>query len=404
MSSLPAGRSDLMAAARISAAERRRRLAVRHALAPDARLTEVADVADAVVALHATDPTTTFLSPLVRMRAGTVADLQRALYVERSVLRMMAMRRTLWVAGRATVAVVQPAASAEVAARERRRLIKVVAELGVAVDPAAWLADVADSTVRAIAARGEAFATQLGEDEPRLRTSRVVSPGKRYEATVSLTSNVLMMLGAEGRIVRGAVRGSVLSAQYTWTTTESWLGAALPVLPASDARRELARRWLTAFGPATAHDLQWWTGWTKTQTRAAIAALDVVDVELDGAPGLVLADDLDPTPEPDPWAALLPSLDPTPMGWKDRDWFLGAHRDRLFDAFGNIGPTVWWRGGIVGGWARRPDGSVLIRVLEDVGGDALSLIERERARVEELLPAPVRVPRFPTPLERELRG
>ncbi len=391
------------AVARIDAAERRRRLAVRHALAASTRLDSVPVVADALVALHATDPTTAFLAPVLRMQAGSVADVQRAMYEDRSVLRMMAMRRTLWVVGLDSAPFVQSGASAEVAARERRRLVKIVDALGVSADPAGWLTEVADSTVRAVAARGEAFAAQLAGDEPRLRTSRVVAPGKRYEATINLTSNVLVMLGAEGRIVRGRVRGSVLSTQYAWSTTQHWLGTALRPVPAEEARRELARRWLRAFGPATAEDLQWWTGWTKTQTRAALGALEVTDVDLDGTPGVALIDDLEATPDPGPWSALLPSLDPTPMGWKDRDWYLGEHREQLFDSFGNIGPTVWWRGRIVGGWSRRADGTVVLRLLEDVGGDARAMIELERQRTETLLPETVRAPRFPTPLELQLR-
>ena len=36
--------------------------------------------------------------------------------------------------------------------------------------------------------------------------------------------------------------------------------------------------------------------------------------------------------------ALLPALDPTPMGYVERDWFLGPHAPALFDRSGNIGP------------------------------------------------------------------
>ena len=70
-----------------------------------------------------------------------------------------------------------------------------------------------------------------------------------------------------------------------------------------------------------------------------------------GATGYVLAGDLEPTPRPEPVAALLPTLDPTTMGWKERDWYLGAHAGRLlFDGNGNAGPTIWWDGRVVGGW------------------------------------------------------
>jgi len=46
-------------------------------------------------------------------------------------------------------------------------------------------------------------------------------------------------------------------------------------------RAELARRWLLAFGPAPAADLQWWTGWTGAQVKATLKALPVAEVDLD---------------------------------------------------------------------------------------------------------------------------
>ena len=74
-----------------------------------------------------------------------------------------------------------------------------------------------------------------------------------------------------------------------------------------------------------------------------------------GVPGMVLAGDLEPPPQTGPWAALLPALDSTPMGWQRREWFLGQHAARLFDRTGNVGPTLWWDGRIVGGWAQDRD-------------------------------------------------
>ena len=91
------------------------------------------------------------------------------------------------------------------------------------------------------------------------------------------------------------------------------------------------------------------------------------------------------------------------MGWQARDWYLGAHRERLFDHSGNIGPTVWWDGRIVGGWAqRKEDGEVVLGLLEDLGADAAAAIAAEAQRVRDWI-GDVRVtPRMRTPLEREL--
>ena len=149
-------------------------------------------------------------------------------------------------------------------------------------------------------------------------------------------------------------------------------------------------------------DLKWWTGWTLTQTRAALGAIEAVEVDLDGVPGFVLPGDLEPEPEPEPWAAFLPSLDPTVMGWKERDWYLGEHAAALFDRNGNAGPTVWWNGRVVGGWAGRKDGEVVFRLLEDVGAEGKRAIEAEAEVLGAWLGETKVTPRFATPLAKEL--
>ena len=74
-----------------------------------------------------------------------------------------------------------------------------------------------------------------------------------------------------------------------------------------------------------------------------------VEVELDDGVGFVLPDDLDPVDPPEPWVALLPGLDPTTMGWKQRGWYLDPEVGAaVFDRNGNGGPTVWVDGRIVG--------------------------------------------------------
>jgi hypothetical protein len=279
----------------------------------------------------------------------------------------------------------------------RKGLVRDLATAGVAADAGRWLDEVGDATVKALTARGAATGAELARDEPRLRTQLVYAEGKSYGGSASITSRVLMLLSAERRIARGRPRGGWTSSQYEWAPAHPW-----PAGSAADARAELARRWLLAFGPAPVSDLQWWTGWTAGQARAALGQLATALVDLDGTPGVVLAGDQDPEPVTGPWAALLPALDPTPMGWRERGWFLGDHGAALFDRSGNIGPTIWWDGRIVGGWAQRRDGEVVVRLLEDAGAEAAAGITAEAANLQAWL-GPARVtPRFRTPLEREL--
>src|SRR5690606_29609403 len=104
--------------------QRRRRLQHRHGLSPGNRPTTPAATADRLVALHATDPATVYLSVLARSPSSNRDRIATALHDERSLVRLMAMRRTLFVVATDLAPVVQHAASDDVAARLRRRLLK----------------------------------------------------------------------------------------------------------------------------------------------------------------------------------------------------------------------------------------------------------------------------------------
>ena len=91
------------------------------------------------------------------------------------------------------------------------------------------------------------------------------------------------------------------------------------------------------------------------------------------------------------------------MGWKERGWFLPEDPAPFYDRFGNIGPTVWWGGEIVGGWAIRPDGRIATRLVVDRGADAEQAVAEAADALEARLGGAAVVPAFPTPLEKELR-
>ena len=388
----------------IDTAERRRRVVVRQFLRDDA--TDIAAVAGALVGVHASDPATMFLALRARIAGFTSADLEAALYDDRTVVRMLGMRRTMFVVPPDLAAVMDAACTRAVAAAERRRLEKLVREQGPAVDPGPWLAEISERVLAHLAAHGETPATGLTKAVPELATKYVMSPGKAYEGTVGLSTRLLFLLASEGAVVRGRPLGSWLSSQHRWARTETWLGAPLDDWTDADARTELARRWLRAFGPATLDDVKWWTGWPLGHTRTALAAVGAVEVALDDrTTGLVLPDDLEPTVPPSPSVALLPGLDPTPMGWKQRDWYLAAdHVPRLFDRNGNVGPTIWSDGCVVGGWVQRPDGEVATELLTDVGADVRQAVGAEAERLRAWFGEVRYQSRFPTPLEKELRA
>ncbi|MEV8539554.1 winged helix DNA-binding domain-containing protein [Streptomyces sp. NPDC051572] len=387
----------------ITTPERRARLALRHRLTPSTHAATPEAVADSLVALHGTDPATVYLAVGARLAdpSSTVPETTRALYEDRTLLRMHGMRHTVFVFPAELTAVVHASTGLAVAARERASLLKHMAQAGA--PDAAWLKEVEAALLTALAERGQATAAELAQDEPRLREQFVYAAGKSYEGVHTVSTRLLRVLGVEGKVVRGRPLGSWTSSQFRWAVAPEH-----PELDVAEAQAALLGRWLAACGPATEADLKWWTGWRVTDVRRALTTIGAEPVSLDEGTGYVAAGDLAPLAGPaEPWAALLPGLDPTAMGWQQRDWYLAPElRPALFDGSGNVGPTVWWDGRVVGGWAQRPDGEIVWRILdgEGIGREAEAAIGVAAERLRGWVGLTRVTPRFRTPVERGLLG
>ncbi len=358
--------------------ERRARLAVRHALAPDFQVATPEAATRAMTVLHATEPPTVYLSCWARVRSLSVADVDRALYQDRTLVKQLAMRRTLFVFPRDLLSAAWPSASARVAATERARMAQDAVLAGLAEDGHDWLDRARAAVLEALEARPDGrTALELRQSIPIIDFKVAVRAGETWTA-----SRVMTHLGLTGDLVRGVNTGGWHVSRPRWTLMRHWLDEIPPFLTPDEGYREIIRRWLHSFGPGTVEDLTWWLGSTKAVVRATLATLDAVPVSLDGgATGWLLPDDVDEVSYDEPWAALLPVLDPTVMGWQARDFYLGPHRDLLFDRRGNAGTTAWHNGRAVGSWVQNPAGVVEVRLLEEVPAAALRRLDGEAARL-----------------------
>jgi hypothetical protein len=389
---------------KIDVAERRARLARRHRLAPGNLASDVVDAARSVVCLHGTDPGTIYLSARARLEGMTTAQMDQALYEDRSLVKHLAMRRTLFVFPRDAVPAAQAGASNRVADRERRRLVQEVETAGLHHDGARWL-DEASTQVLAVLADGrEATSSELRAEIPLLEGAITYGEGKSWGGKAPIGPRVLTTLSAAGQIVRASNDGNWTTSRPRWASMEAWLGNPIESWSEAEGVSWLVERWLRAFGPGSEIDIKWWLGSTLTLVRRALADLGAVEVDLDGQVGYLLPDDLDATDPVEPWAALLPPLDPTTMGWFERDWYLGSYKAQLFDTTGNGGPAIWWDGRIVGGWRQDDAGEVELQLLEDVGADGQRAIEAEAARLTAWFDGIRVLPRFPSPLSKLTAG
>jgi uncharacterized protein YcaQ len=154
----------------------------------------------------------------------------------------------------------------------------------------------------------------------------------------------------EGLIVYGPPRG----AEATFVRVDQWMPAQQPV-EAGEARVELARRFLRAFGPATHRDFTKWSGLPTGVAKATFEALgeSLMTVRVDGEVSHVLTDDLREL------AAV--RLDRSPKLLPSFDTFLLAHQTkhhlveprfykRVYRNQGWLSPVVIVGGRIVAVW------------------------------------------------------
>jgi hypothetical protein len=267
---------------RVTVAERRARLGARHGLAPGAQADSPAAVAERVVAVHGTDPGSVYVGILARLAGGGLPDVDRALYEDRSVVRVLAMRRTVFATTPEIAAVALAGAGRAVAARERRRLLALLRDAGVPGDLEAWVAGAEQALLAALDARGEATANELAGDDLRLAQPVVVGAGSKWAGTQNVASRLLLIMATEGQVIRGRPR--VCSRRDTGgprRTPGARAGSPNGTTrrPSRTARRWLARSARPRGGPAV-------VGGLDQPDPPGAGRIRLTEVELeDGGPG-----------------------------------------------------------------------------------------------------------------------
>ena len=180
--------------------------------------TGVRQVAGDMAGLHSSDPATVYLSARARIPGLKKDDVEAALYDERSVVRMLAMRRTMFVVPIDLAPILHYSSTVALMAPERKRLVDMVEKAGFAKDGHAWVREVSERTMDALRARGEAVATELTQDVPELdQKITFYKKDGSVLTTVGMSTRVLFLLAAAERgdadhrdVARGRVGAQAL--------------------------------------------------------------------------------------------------------------------------------------------------------------------------------------------------
>ncbi len=389
-------------------------LAHKQHLLPGSRLADPVQVSRDVVALHATGAAGPYLSLWARVPGFRRETLEASLYERRELARVLCMRSTLHTVPSEELPLFFQAYAEGRTPGELRSMESLLVQAGLCPDEEAGelLRELQGRVLDLLAEQGPATVQQISEAVPELKAKVRHSVGKPYEGTFSVGSRLVPSLCTLGLLIRARPRGTWLSSLHTYAALADWLPAAdLESVTPQEARAWLARRYLSAFGPATPDDVQWWTGFSKGGTLKALEAIEaeVVQVTITGLGDsyVMLAGDAERlsgfSARDEPSVFFLPGLDAYIMGYRDRRRFLAAaHRAKVLDRAGNTVPTVWVNGRVAGAWGQREDGQVVYGLFEPVGEEAQALLVEEARRLEEFLGGEFLPPRYGTPFTRAL--
>src|SRR5205807_438311 len=104
-----------------------------------------------------------------------------ALYDDRTLLKILGMRRTMFVTPVDVAAVIQAGVTLALHAAQRRRLIGMIRDTGIADDPEAWLVKVEAETIDVLDALGEATAAELTKRVPALGQQLSFGAGRKWQ-------------------------------------------------------------------------------------------------------------------------------------------------------------------------------------------------------------------------------
>jgi DNA glycosylase AlkZ-like len=309
-----------------------------------------------VVGVQDTPPGNAGVALANRVAKLTPDDLEGALHDDRTLVRILSMRGAAHVVPRRDATVFGPGTLAGEEASLREQL----AGSWPAIDAAGWSAREALGSVIGV------LTAVLADAEPRTKGQLSEALHDRLPTELEpwcdvcdvhhVPDQLLRLAGTAGVYVYGWPHGS----RQTLMATDIWLNGPLGG-DVPEARLELARRFVHAYGPVSPRHLAAWTGMSATEARDRFASLgdELVDVRLDGAPTVVLAEDIDMLDDPPlaGGARLLPAGDPF-LAQRDRATLLPdkARQRAVWRPVGSPGlvlmtghPVATWRAQVAGG-------------------------------------------------------
>lgn len=163
-----------------------------------------------------------------------------------------------------------------------------------------------------------------------------------------------------------------------------------------EALKILVKKYLKSYGPLTEKDIVWWTGINKSKIRNAldqfrdeIATIKVsplnhefliLQTNIEKFNNIILTQDIT--------INFLPHLDPYLMGYKDRERYIEINTyEYVFDRSGNVTSTILLDGRIIGVWdvTEKPSPMINLLFFSKIDENILDKAYKEAYRIGEFI-------------------
>jgi hypothetical protein len=340
-------------------------LLLKHHLLNDSQ-TNVLQVVDDIIALHATSAITPYLSLFARVKSFKKEHLDQELYKKRSLIRLEAMRGTLFITSTDLAPTLYQATKTP-----RSYRLKRLQRWGIEEPEYKRLSEELYNVLK----KGKKTLPGIKRALPRetVRSLQLTVGKARYEGT---NINIALSSMIREGIVVGEKDGETLSKPDTRANCymlfeEAYPNLDLDSITSEEAKASLLQRYIRSFGPVAKEDIMWWTGFTKAELERALSTIED-QLSLVNISGLnrdywMLRTDYGRfrrfRPLKGKSVILLPYEDPYTKGYKARDRLVDPDHEREVYPGGEVQPTILSAGKIVGTWTRGLSESRFVRLM-----------------------------------------
>lgn len=302
----------------------------------NSKIDDIVQIARDLGGLHATNPSTPFLSLLARANLFDKDSLLDELYKHKSLSKVTYVRRTMFILPKDML----PVAFAAVRKNASVMTEQHLKYLGMTQKEY-------DKTARQILSILKDNGSTLNELKEKI-------------GAIPHLTYVVRMMCFQGLLIRGAPKAGWKSSLHTYFPMKQYYPDFKTFINGEkEAQRYVVDQYIANYGPVCEKDIFWWTGFLKTPVRAILddmqERLSTVAISGLEGPFFLLASQegalRDIQSDNTRTVNILPCLDPYLMGFKYRDRYIDTDFfSYIFDRSGNATKTILHEGKVIGIW------------------------------------------------------